>query len=166
MSCSILSMRIIIFDIQLKIITQNKRKRPKPCFFEKHTSVLPSSRALFFCFVLRVCARSVLLYLVQLRGFSSTWRKTAVPASVCAAQRVVGEEQKSRSGFFPSCCHPDVREGWKDERGSAGSRCHGTCPGVWRGCVLTLGDRRAPVFQAASPPCCEQTAVWWEGLEI
>lgn len=48
MSCSILSMRIIIFDIQLKIITQNKRKRPKPCFFEKHTSVLPSSRALFF----------------------------------------------------------------------------------------------------------------------
>lgn len=82
-----------------------------------------------------------------------------MPASVCAAQRVVGEEQKSRRGFFPSCCHPDVREGWKDERGSAGSRCPGTCPGVWWGCVLTLGDGRAPVFQAASPLYCEQTAV-------
>lgn len=69
MSCSIPNMRIILCEhvMQLKIITQNKLKSPKPCFLKKHTSVLPSSCSFYLSLCVYVHTL-FLLNLLQLHG--------------------------------------------------------------------------------------------------
>lgn len=149
MSCSIPSIRIILFEhiMQLKIIIQNKLKSPKS-FFLKNVFVFFPEVALFFLHMF-----CYFLYLVQLHGFSSTWRSTAVIVCVAAC---MGKEQKSWRYFPPlpllSSWYEGRVKGWMWQ-------CWFPLPWDMSWCVLTPEAPCASVFQAASPLCCEQKAI-------
>lgn len=116
MSSSIPSMSVIICeqDMQLKIINQNKLK-PQNLLFEKHTLVFPAV-ALFLYLCAHSASSTLLSFVVFLPAGE---RLQSLPQ--CLLHSLWGEEQKSWSGFFTSCCPHGVREGWKDKCGSAGS---------------------------------------------
>lgn len=139
--------------MQLKIIIQNKLKSPEP-FFLKNILVFFPEVAFFFC-VRMFC---YFLYLVQLHGFSPSWRKTAVIDSVCAAECMGKEQKRIYFIFFPllSSWYEGRVKGWMWQcwfplPWDMSWHVVGLCADTWAPC--------ASIFQAASPLWCEQKAI-------
>lgn len=118
MSCSIPNMMIMLSEhvMQLKIITENKLKSPKPCFLKKHTSVLPSSCSFYLSLCVYVCAHS---YLAEVLTWSSSaswfffWLEEDCSdcLNVCPTA-CWGKSRRAREAFFLPC----VISVWRKDR--------------------------------------------------
>lgn len=159
MSCSIPSIRIIIFecDMQLKIITQNKLKVPNLAFWK---SYFCSSQQVLFSVCVRV-------------------RACTVPPLPCSASWFFLQLEEDCSDCLSVCCMACGGEKQNSWRSFffflLSSRCKRRVEGLMWQCWLQLpwdvswrlaGDPRAPVFQSASSLRCAQKAVWRHSLKI